>query len=168
MHVEHVNNSLVKYFCIFNHVKTASNTKQSLTNELLLMNYINNCLCWKCFIFIMSMCCHLLMNADLAGVQLCFQTIITCEKQGTISDKMIVFMCLWQEPISVKVVVQGYGMTISTWLTNTCISNTLEVLSQNILLKYIGKFNKFYKVLCAYFPIVMILYSCAPCRIIRL
>ena len=61
----------------------------------------------------MLICYHLLMNADPAGVQRS-QIIIMYEKQGTISDQRIVFMCLWQEPISVKVLlkskVPGYGI----------------------------------------------------------
>ena len=58
------------------------------------------------------------MNADPAGVQHCSHVIIMYEKQGMISDKLIVFMCLWQEPISVKVLVKSkvpdYGITNST------------------------------------------------------
>ena len=55
----------------------------------------------------------------------------------------IVFMCLWQEPISVKVLVKskvpGYGITNSTWLTNICIKNAFGLLSQNNSLKHINK-----------------------------
>ena len=93
------------------------------------------------------------MNADLVGVQHCSHIIITYEKQGTILDKKIVFVCLWQELILVKVVVKskvpGYGITLSTWLTNICTRKTLERLSQNILSKHINKFIKFYNVPCA-------------------
>ena len=93
------------------------------------------------------------MNADLVGVQHCSQIIITYEKQGTILDKKIVFMCLWQELILVKVVVKikvpGYGITLSTWLTNICTRKTLERLSQNTSLKHINKFIQFYNVQCA-------------------
>ena len=102
MHVEHVYSSLVKYFGIFNHIKTMISKKiarqlyfafihsrmkygievfgycaneylqklqviqnkllkllLNLTAELLLMNYITNCRCWKWLIFILSMCCPL-------------------------------------------------------------------------------------------------------------
>ena len=87
------------------------------------------------------MCCHLLMNADPAGVQLCSQAIIMYEKQGTNSDTMIVFMCLWQEPIPVKVLVKskvpGYGMISSTWLILICIKKASDRLSRNTLLKLI-------------------------------
>ena len=55
------------------------------------------------------MCRHLLLNADPTGFQLFSQTIIMYEKQGTNSDKMIVFMCIWQEPISVKFLVKYKG-----------------------------------------------------------
>ena len=76
------------------------------------------------------MCCDLLMNADPAGVQLCSQAIIMYEKQGTNSDRMIVFMCLWQEPISVKVLVKskvsGYGIISSTWLILICIKKSFR------------------------------------------
>ena len=115
-----------------------------MTDELLLMSCISNCLCWKWLIFIRLICYHLLMNADPAGVQRCSQIIIMYEKQGTISDKRIVFMCLWQEPISVKVLVKskvpGYGITNSTWLTNICIKKAFGRLSQNNSLKHINKF----------------------------
>ena len=166
MHVQYVYDSLVKYFGIYNHIKTIISKKiatlscfytfaykfgievfgdcaneylqklqviqnkflnlnQILTAECLLMNYISNCLCWKWLIFILLMCCNLLMNADPAGVQLCSQAIIMCEKQGTNSDRVIAFMCLWQEPISAKVLVKskvpGYGIISSTWLIIICI-----------------------------------------------
>ena len=56
------------------------------------------------------------MNAELVGVQDCSQIIITYEMQGTILDKKIVFMWLWQELILVKIVVKskvpGYGITL--------------------------------------------------------
>ena len=68
---------------------------------------------------------HLLMNAAPACVQLCSQVVLVHEKQVTTSDNMAAFMCLWQEPISVKVVVKskvtGHGITNSTWLTNIFI-----------------------------------------------
>ena len=116
-----------------------------MTDELLLMSCISNCLCWKWLIFTMLICYHLLMNADPACVQRCSQTIIMYEKQGTISDKRIVFMCLWQEPISVRVLVKskvpGYGITNSTWLTNICIKKAFGRLSQNNSLKHINKFS---------------------------
>ena len=103
------------------------------------MNYISNCICLKWLISILLMCCHLLINADPAGVQLCSQAIIMYEKQGTTSDRMIVFMCLWQEPIPVKVFVKskvpGYGIISSTWLILICIKKSSERLSPNTLLK---------------------------------
>ena len=43
----------------------------------------------------MITCCYLLMNAAPAGVQLCSQAVIMYEKQDTISDKMVVFICPW-------------------------------------------------------------------------
>ena len=117
-------------------------------NEYLFLqiNYINNCLCWKWLIFILLMCYHLLMNADPTGV-LCSQAIIMYEKQGTNSDKMVVFVCLWQKPVSVKIVVKstvpGYGKTKLTWLTNICIKS-FKMIITNILLKNISKFNTSY------------------------
>ena len=112
------------------------------------------------------------MNADPAGVQLCSQAIIMYEKQGTNSDRMIVFMCLWQEPIPVKVLVKskvpGYGIISSTWLILICIKKASERLSRNTLLKLITKFVTSYNSLCACFGTVMISYLSAPCCIIKL
>ena len=144
-----------------------------MTAECRLIYYISNCLCWKWLISILLMCCHLLMNADPAGVQLCSQAIIMYEKQGTYSDTMIVIMCLWQEPIPVKVLVKskvpGYGMISSTWLILICIKKKAsERLSRNTLLKLITKFVTSYNSLCACFAIVMTSYLFAPCCIIRL
>ena len=105
-------------------------------------------------------------------MQYCPHIIITYEKQGTIPDKMVIFMCLWQELISIKVVVKSkmpsYGITLSTWLTNICTRKTLERLSQNILLKHINEFIKLYNAPCACFAIMMILHLCVPCLFIRL
>ena len=144
----------------------------NLTAECLLRNYISNCLCWKWLISILLMCCHLLMNADLAGVQLCSQAIIMYEKQGTNSDRMIVSMWLWQEPISVKVLtkskVPGYRIISSTWFILICIQKASERLPRNTLLKLITKFVTSYNILCTCFAIVMISYLSAPCCIIRL
>ena len=135
------------------------------------MNYISKCLCWKWLIFILLMCCHLLMNADPAGVQLYSQTIIMYEKLVTNSDRVIVFMCLWQEPISVTVLVKskvsGYGIISSTWLIIIC-KKKLERLSRNTLLKLIIKFVTSYNISYACFIIVKISYLSAPCCIIRL
>ena len=144
-----------------------------MTDELLLMSCISNCLCWKWLIFIMLICYHLLMNADPAGVERCSQTINMYEKQGTISDKRIVFMCLWQEPISVKVLVKskvpGYGITNSTWLTNICIKRLSgdchKTINWNISI------NLAYLLIYLYacFAIVtMWSYLCDPCYITRL
>ena len=115
------------------------------------------------------------MNADPAGVQLCSQAVIMYEKQGTNSDRMIVFMCLWQlwqVPITVKVLVKskvpGYGIISSTWLILICIKKASERLSRNTLLKLITKFVTSYNSLCACFAIVMTSYLSAPCCIIRL
>ena len=70
------------------------------------------------------------MNADPAGVQLCSQAINIYEKQGANSDRMIVFMCQWQEPMPVKVLVKskvpGYGIISSTWLILICIKKKLQ------------------------------------------
>ena len=112
------------------------------------------------------------MNADPVGVQLCPQAIIMYEKQGTNSDGVIVFMCIWQEPKSVEVLVKsnvaGYGIISSTWLIINCIKKALERLSRNTLLKLITKFVTSYNILYACFAIVMISYLSASCCIIRL
>ena len=174
MHAEYVYNSLVKYFDIFNHVKTIISKKiarqlyfafmhsrikygievfgdfaneylqklQVIQNKLLklllnfdhrmstneihqqlsllkvvdihtvnVLSFVNECRCGRC--------------------PICSQAIIMYEKQGTNSDRMIVFMCLWQEPISVKVLVKskvsGYGIISSTWLILICIKKKLQI-----------------------------------------
>ena len=132
---------LLLYFCAYNMEMellqivrmniyiTASKAKQ--TSKTIIKFWLTNSHlwvtrhCWKWLIFVMLICNHLLMNADPAGIQLCSEVIIMYEKHGTISDKIIVFMCLWLERISAKFVVKwkvpGYGIKHSIWLTNTCI-----------------------------------------------
>ena len=72
------------------------------------------------------------MNADPAGLQLCSQVIIMYEKQGTISDDMIVFMCLWQEPISVKLLVKlevpGYWLVSCICLITISIKKNIRTI----------------------------------------
>ena len=144
-----------------------------MTDERLPMDYISNRPYWTLLIFILLMCCHLLMNADPAGLQLCSQVIIMYEKQGTISDDMIVFMCLWQEPISVKLLVKlevpGYWLVSWTCLITISIKKkTLERLSLNTLLNHSNKFVSSHNGMYACFAFVMISCSCALRCIIRL
>ena len=144
-----------------------------MTDELLLMSCISSCLCWKWLIFIILICYHLLMNADPAGVQRCSQIIIMYEKQGTISDKRIVFMCLWQEPISVKVLVKskvpGYGITNSTWLTNICIKRLSGDYHKTIHWNISINLSCLLVYLYACFAIVIMWsYLCVSCYITRL
>ena len=76
----------------------------------------------------------------LTGVQLCSQALIMYKKQGTKSDKMIVFMCLWQEPLSVKVLVKpkvpGYVIIRLAWLITICTKSFRTTIKKHVIETY--------------------------------